>query len=773
MADLSGMSNEELFAIAGMTPKGPSAPTAAPTLSSMSNDELFKIAGVAPKAPSSGGIMSGISNFFWPEGSGYAPPSGIGNALSNFASNVVDPDAWLTRGTGERISAKQAVTGPLVRAAEAGSFGLGEEVIAGGNAVLDDLASALTGGPAGDYDARLQEARNLSKDFSEASPGTALAIDLAMMGKAPLPNVMSSAKGVKATAGNVAKGAGVGAGMGGAYGFGTGEGGLENRLENAKSGAAFGAAFGGAGQAVSEGLQGAGSHLSKIAGALDEGATGLKEKGLGVSYGDVKGGLGRKQAVYLDDAGNPTTLDKATDVTSSVQQRLQALEESGFFKKAPDEPGALAAYTQKSRIAAGDKVRDMIKKTDEALEGRPVTPSFSRLEKFYNSLKESDQVKYQKTIGELFDDFEKTPGSGVSKVVTFKQRLQDDAGFEAAKDSKKAELFKAAYMDLKEAAEETVDKVFPPGSFRKANEVYGAHETVLKTLPARGAKNAPNLVEYIGRPAGSLPFWIASSVLNPALAAKLLLAQAGGRYVAASKPMSVARGMEKASDLLGTPAGAISKAGESISGAAPRVAGAGEFTDEPEQPKDNLSTISNALLEPSQPVKMSGEPLAEALKNVSAQGFPMAPKSKPAQTSSKVDETLVKAVIAAESSGNPKATGPKTKYGGARAQGLMQLMPATGKELFRELKLEGEYDPYDPELNKKLGTYYLEKMMRQFGGDVRLALAAYNWGPGNLSKHIKAVGSNDWTVLARSPKVPKETRDYVTKVLKKREALLA
>ena len=80
-----------------------------------------------------------------------------------------------------------------------------------------------------------------------------------------------------------------------------------------------------------------------------------------------------------------------------------------------------------------------------------------------------------------------------------------------------------------------------------------------------------------------------------------------------------------------------------------------------------------------------------------------------------VDPALVKAIIMAESSYNPKAI---SKRG---AKGLMQLMPLTAESL-------GVKDIFDPEHNINAGVGYFKKLLNQFGGDVKLALAAYNAG---------------------------------------------
>ena len=102
-----------------------------------------------------------------------------------------------------------------------------------------------------------------------------------------------------------------------------------------------------------------------------------------------------------------------------------------------------------------------------------------------------------------------------------------------------------------------------------------------------------------------------------------------------------------------------------------------------------------------------------------------------------VDAGLIKAVIKAESNFNPQAE----SHAGAR--GLMQLMPATARSL-------GVSDSFDPEQNVMAGTRFLKDMLQRYNGDVDAALAAYNWGPGNVDK--------------RPEHLPRETRDYLARV---------
>ena len=104
-----------------------------------------------------------------------------------------------------------------------------------------------------------------------------------------------------------------------------------------------------------------------------------------------------------------------------------------------------------------------------------------------------------------------------------------------------------------------------------------------------------------------------------------------------------------------------------------------------------------------------------------------------------IQSRLLRAVVGQESSFRPCATSPKG------AMGLMQLMPATAARY-------GVRDPFDPQANVDAGAKLLKELLTRYGGNLPLALGAYNAGPGAVDD---AGGLPDFP----------ETRDYVETIL--------
>ncbi|WP_172249756.1 lytic transglycosylase domain-containing protein [Saccharibacillus deserti] len=115
-----------------------------------------------------------------------------------------------------------------------------------------------------------------------------------------------------------------------------------------------------------------------------------------------------------------------------------------------------------------------------------------------------------------------------------------------------------------------------------------------------------------------------------------------------------------------------------------------------------------------------------------------------------IPQSLINGIIDAESSFNPNA------QSGAGAKGLMQLMDGTAAGL-------GVKNSFDPEQNINGGASYIASMLLRFDGSQRLALAAYNAGPGTLQRlGIRTEADLD----ANFDRLPRETQNYIGRVEK-------
>jgi soluble lytic murein transglycosylase len=125
-----------------------------------------------------------------------------------------------------------------------------------------------------------------------------------------------------------------------------------------------------------------------------------------------------------------------------------------------------------------------------------------------------------------------------------------------------------------------------------------------------------------------------------------------------------------------------------------------------------------------------------------------------------VDPYLAASVIWVESRFEPEAVSRSD------ARGLMQLLPATAAWSAQKIGLSGYDDAMllNPEMNIRIGCWYLGYLSNQFSGSIELTLAAYNGGIGNVQKWLRNKDySRDGKRLDRIP-FP-ETRDYVSKVM--------
>jgi soluble lytic murein transglycosylase-like protein len=151
-----------------------------------------------------------------------------------------------------------------------------------------------------------------------------------------------------------------------------------------------------------------------------------------------------------------------------------------------------------------------------------------------------------------------------------------------------------------------------------------------------------------------------------------------------------------------------------------------------------LGGLTLGLVRPGPPLPVATVETWESGFHALPRGAEFEPLIREAADAHGVDPHLVRAVIRAESEFDPRAVSR------AGAQGLMQLMPSTSREL-------GVTDPFDPRQNVFGGVRYLRRLLQRHGGDVGLAVASYNAGP---------------TRVSRYKGIPpfRETRGYVRKV---------
>lgn len=607
-------------------------------------------------------------------------------------------------------------------------FGVGDEVIAGGTALSEQLPEFLggTGRSLGEaYDSRLQEVRNYQKGFEEASGdsganavteiGGGLLMPLGMLGRAA-----STAKGLGPAALNIGKASLVGGGLGYGYGFGSGEG-LEDRLDKADTGATIGALTGGLLGGASEAAQGVANRLPK---ALQSAGEAMDRFSVGATKGS-----------YAKSAQNISPWDFAQGEApaSATKKALDSVLKSGILGKTRDPEGMVQIASAKVRDLT-DELETTLIAADES--GMKIMPKFSES---LNLIKSGKAVPADEVP------------AAIQKIETLKNAIAEQGGGKATYLQAQKQVFgekwqagdpldRAIYRDLKGALEHTVKGV------KDINAKIQEWKLVDPIL--RGGLSKKEGRDIIGNVYNYIRTSGAKTIAGPAVAGAAIGGKFGGPIGAvlgtglgvASSPqgnrmigtslMKTASTIQKTADATRSVASKAGKIGITP-GSVGKALGVGAVT----------VGVGNEKKESAPPETPRGR---------------MAPPAPLSEKKTLTLDRLTKSVMKAESNGDPKALSPKG------AIGLMQVMPKTGKEMARKLGIE--YQPNNPKQNVLLGKAYLLEQLERFK-DLPLALAAYNAGPSQVAHLVKKYGNSFEAIKDKLAK-PEETVPYVRKIMK-------
>jgi len=471
---------------------------------------------------------------------------------------------------------------------------------------------------------------------------------------------------------------------------------------------------------------------------LKEAGFGLQRRALGITKADYKNA---KNAVIETVSG---------DFSTQLKESVDDLIKNKTLGTSLD-PGAMFAELQGAKGATEDAIQATLKAAETKIGPVP-PPNFDKTLDYISKNIAADQVdKYVNNVIE-FQDALRREGQGSlaylnqqKKIIgeNWKNSPQSDPGFWRTiyGDVKRhIEKYAPEVKDLnKEKQKLILAEPVVTRNFKASGADYdiGALQRLLNTTGGAGLAGGA----ILGAATGSL-----TSGVTGALALRALSTPTGQNIVG--------RGLRSTASL----AEALGGAGLDVGGALQRgaIAAGGVETPEITAPTEAPVDIDAAIEAARKELEaLRAAPQAEPTPQ------PQAVKVGKQNISIPTGEeyappSLVKAVMQVESAGKPEAVSSKG------AAGLMQLMPSTAKAL-------GVTDRFDPQQNIEGGSKYLQQMISKYGKK-DIAVAAYNWGPGNIDKAIKKLNAErktvTWANIMQIVKVPMETRLYVNKVLR-------
>ena len=465
----------------------------------------------------------------------------------------------------------------------------------------------------------------------------------------------------------------------------------------------------------------------------------------------------------LGKSRNPTVVyDTAINAKEAIEEQIQsALKtvDSSDVKVAMPKFANASKFLKDNRVDITDidSYENIIKEFQKAVKNESafVAPTLPTLyDEFGNIVAATESPTMQKAL-KVWEK-EQIGRSKLSLDVLNKQRKVFGEKYKQGPQSNR-QFWRAFYKDIKEHIEQYAPEVKELNR-RKQDLIVAepilsqAKKASEKPFTASDLRRAALYTTGGGGLVGATYLTGGNPLLGALISGGLALAGTGrGQDV-------IGRGLRGTASL----AEALGGAGLDVGGVLQRGAIAAEGVEAAE-----MATPVEALqAETTDPELAALESEFESLKKLLGQATPQPESVKVGKqdVSIPVGEqyappALVKAVMQIESAGKPEAVSDKG------ASGLMQLMPATAKEL-------GVKDRFDPTQNVEGGSRYLQQMIKKYG-KTDLALAAYNWGPNNIDKAIRKVKSEGkrvtWANIMQVVKVPMETRLYVNKVLKNKE----
>lgn len=522
---------------------------------------------------------------------------------------------------------------------------------------------------------------------------------------------------------NIAKAAGTGAGAAALQTFLSTPGTVEERLTKAEEIAGPAALIAGAPSAIGETISAAGPKL------IDLGKS-ARRSAIGAKLGDYKKGIGKRQ---ID-------IDPDTGARSLTEKGLDNVIEKGYLGE--------SLNPRKQQTLLETNVQQLENQLDAAIsdietQGIQVkAPSFQNIKDKIKRGKGYTVREQDKYLAEIADIEAKLNQRGEGKLSYLQEQKK---AFGATYDPKSNSSEAMFNRDIYHALQAEVEKYVP-----QAKQINQEVQSLLLTRPivANRVAEESDIFRQIASRVGKAGF--TTGGIFGAGAAGLI----GAGPAAVLGTLGAALGSKPVQDVIGQTlqrpqvlADALSRAGIRVAAATrPDIAPMfqEEVTPEPDTDQIDFSQYSIDEL----------KAIARGAEKASVPAAPTQPATKQNISTLIAEQPpIIQAIIKTESAGKPKAVSSKG------AQGLMQLMPATAKEL--------GVDPTDPVQNIEGGTRYFNQMKDQFK-DTKLALAAYNWGPGNLKKaqaKVEAKGQKPtWDNILKYVSVPSETEKYVQKV---------